>query len=85
MKTPPTYDELEDIINRLGITPYHLLRTNEDIFKDNYKDFPKDSTDWISIMILHPVLIQRPIVITGNNAIIVRDEESLIKLKDMKQ
>jgi arsenate reductase len=72
-----TKDELTDIINKLGIKPIELVRQKEDIWIKNYKG--KDLTDGkvIDIMLEHPNLIERPIVINGDKAVIARPAERI--------
>jgi arsenate reductase len=72
LKTPPTRKELEDIIQKLGIQPMDLIRKNEPIFKEKYKGKTLSDNAWIEAMMAHPKLIERPIFINGEKAIIGR-------------
>ena len=76
----PTEEELKNIISLLGISPQQLLRKNEAVFKENFKG--KDLTDdeWIAAMVAHPKLIERPIVIEGNKAVLGRPPENVKSL-----
>lgn len=71
----PSIEELREIVSLLGISPIQLVRKNEAIWKENYKG--KDLTDQeiIAAMVKHPKLIERPIVISGNKAVIGRPPE----------
>ena len=80
LKEPPTTQELEEIIRKLGVTPYELLRRNEKLFKENYKGKELSDKEWVEIMIDNPVLIERPIVIHGDRAIIGRPPENIFKI-----
>ena len=75
------YEELNDILNMLCFKPRDLLRKSEKEYKiynlDN-KDL-KDE-DIIKLMIDHPVLIERPIVIFGELAVLGRPPENILKL-----
>lgn len=71
----PTKAELKNIIHKLGIKPYKLIRKEETIFKENFKGKELKDEQWIDVMILHPKLIERPIVINGDKAIIGRPPE----------
>ena len=75
LETAPSVDELKHIITLLGITPIQLVRKNEAIWKENYKG--KDLTDAKIILAMteNPKLIERPIVINGNKAVIGRPTE----------
>lgn len=72
LKTPPTREELEEIIQKMGIQPLDLIRKNEAIFKENYKGKILSDNDWIEAMMAHPKLIERPIFVNGKKAIIGR-------------
>ena len=71
----PTFDELKDIINKLGISPIDLVRQKESIWIENYKGKVMTDDEVIAAMISHPILIERPIVINGNKAVIARPIE----------
>ena len=80
LKTPPTAAELEAIIARLGITPEQLVRKGEDIYKANYAGRKLTDAHWIEAMVSHPILIERPIVVSGNRAVIGRPPQNVNQL-----
>ncbi|WP_369047808.1 arsenate reductase (glutaredoxin) [Tenacibaculum sp. UWU-22] len=69
--------ELTEIIALLHIKPIELVRKNEQIWKDNFKGKNLSDTDIIKAMAENPKLIERPIVINGNKAVIGRPPESI--------
>lgn len=71
----PTFGELKQIIEKLGIKPIELVRRKEKIWIENFKDKPLTDDEIIQAMILNPILIERPIVINGNKAVIARPLE----------
>jgi arsenate reductase len=77
LNEPLTKEELTDIINKLNIKPIDLVRKKEDIWIQNYKG--KDLTDGkvIDIMLEYPNLIERPIVVNGNKAVIARPADRI--------
>ncbi|MEL7001603.1 MAG: arsenate reductase (glutaredoxin) [Bacteroidota bacterium] len=77
LKTPPTKEELESIIKKLAIKPEDLLRKGETIFKEKYKGKTMSDEEWILAMVENPILIERPIVIKGDKAIIGRPPENV--------
>jgi len=79
-KNPPTFNELKTIIGQLGITPQQLLRKGEAIFKEQFKGKTLSDDEWIQAMIDHPKLMERPIVIEGNKAVLGRPPENVQKL-----
>jgi arsenate reductase len=73
----PTENELKDLLKKLAIKPIELVRQKEKIWIDNYKN--QDMTDKaiIDAMIANPILIERPIIIKGNKAIIAREADKI--------
>ena len=74
---PPSFEELSDIIEKLNIKPIELVRQKEKIWIENFKDQKMNDEQIIEAMISNPILIERPIVIMGNKAIIGRDLEKV--------
>ena len=72
-----TKKELTDLIKLLNITPIELIRKGEAIWKDNYKGKKMTDTELIEAMVSNPKLIERPIVINNNKAVIGRPIESI--------
>ena len=76
----PTVKELKSIIKMLNIKPIDLVRRNEAIWKSNYKGKILSDEQVIEAMIANPKLIERPIVINGNKAVIGRPPESILEI-----
>jgi arsenate reductase len=72
--------QLEGIILKLQIEPIELVRKNEAIWKSDYKDKILSNKDLVEAMIANPKLIERPIVINGNKAMIGRPIENILKI-----
>ena len=77
---PFTKVELEDVIKKLNINPIELVRTKESIWIENYKGKTLSDEEIIEIMLKNPKLIERPIIVNGNKAIIARP---LDKIKEI--
>ncbi|SEB53355.1 arsenate reductase [Tenacibaculum sp. MAR_2009_124] len=73
----PTIKELSEIINLLNISPIELVRKNEKVWKENYKGKDLSDEEIIKAMVENPKLIERPIVINGDKAIIGRPPEAI--------
>ncbi|REG88021.1 arsenate reductase (glutaredoxin) [Winogradskyella sediminis] len=69
--------ELQDIIIKLGIKPIDLIRKNEAIWKSEYKGKSLTDNEIIAAMVNHPKLIERPIVINEDKAVIGRPPEAI--------
>ena len=80
LKQPPSKKELKSILSKLDITAEHLIRKTEAIFKEHYKGKELSEDEWIEAMILHPKLIERPIIIMGNKAVVGRPIDNVISL-----
>ena len=76
----PSAKELKDIINLLGIQPIQLVRKNEAIWKDQYKNKDLSDAEIIKAMTENPKLIERPIIINGNKAVIGRPPELILDI-----
>lgn len=70
-------DELVEIIRKLNIKPIELVRTKESVWKENYKDKEMKDDEIIEALLTHPKLIERPIVVFGDNAVIARPKEKI--------
>jgi arsenate reductase (glutaredoxin) len=80
LKTPPSEAELSAIVRKLGIKPLELVRRNEQVFKDEYAGKMLADKEWIKAMVANPILIQRPIVVRGEEAAIGRPPQDIERL-----
>lgn len=81
LKTPPSPESLALILQALEMKPAELLRTSEAEYKDlALKTFSGTEQELISIMVQHPKLIERPIVINGDRARIGRPPEAVLDI-----
>lgn len=77
MKSPITNGELRAILDKLGISAEDLLRKNEAEYKDNFKGKTLSNEEWIDAMIKFPKLIERPIVVHQDKAVVARPTEKI--------
>jgi arsenate reductase len=80
LKKPPTAAELKAIVAKLGIPAEQLVRKGEQIYKTEYAGKKLTDAQWIDAMVRHPILIERPIVIRGNKAVLGRPPENVLVL-----
>jgi arsenate reductase len=71
----PTVEELKVVIKKLGIKPIALIRQKEPIWISKYKGLELSDVQIIRAMVENPILIERPIVINGDKAVIARPFE----------
>jgi arsenate reductase len=80
LKTPPTEKQLKDLLKKLGIKAMELIRTKEELFQKKYKNKKHTEVEWVKILCKNPILIERPIAIEGNKAIIGRPAEKILTI-----
>ena len=67
----------KEIIDKLGIKPTDLLRKGEKDFKENFKGKSLTDEEWLEAMVQYPKLIERPIVVKGDKAVLGRPPENV--------
>lgn len=77
IENPLSVGDLKLLIKKLGIKPIELVRQKETIWIANYKGKSITDSDIIKALAKHPILIERPIVIKGDKAIIGREIDKL--------
>ncbi|MDF1672660.1 MAG: arsenate reductase (glutaredoxin) [Vicingaceae bacterium] len=76
----PSKEELKDILKKLNLNALDILRKGEADYKENFKGEDLSNDEWIEAMIKYPKLIERPIVVKGNKAILGRPPENVLEL-----
>ena len=78
LKTPPTRQVLSNLLKMLNFKPRQLMRTKESTYRENnLGDENLTNTQLIDAMVKHPILIERPIVVANNKAVIGRPSENV--------
>ncbi len=80
LENTPSKFELKEIIAMLGIKPIQLVRKGEKIWKEKYKGKELTDAEIINAMVENPKLIERPIVIKDNKAVLGRPPENIMDL-----
>lgn len=81
LKTPPTEDELREILTQLNLPVEYLIRKSEEVYKTEFKGKEFTEDEWIKILVENPRLIERPIVINEEGeAILGRPPVNVNKL-----
>ncbi len=70
LKNPINEDTLKKLLIMLNISPHELVRTQEALYKSNYKGKNFTDNEWVKIIVESPKLLKRPIVIKGNKAVL---------------
>lgn len=80
LKDVPTAEELKKLLAQLNISAEELIRKGEAVYKEQFKGKQFNEEEWIQIMREHPKLIERPIVVKGNKAVLGRPPENVKEL-----
>jgi arsenate reductase len=85
LEDPPTREEIEQVLARLGMEPWHLVRMNEPVAKEiALREVPKDAAhrdQWLDALAAHPRLIQRPVITADDGTTVVgRDPDALSRV-----
>lgn len=80
LETVPSEVALTEIINLLDITPIQLVRKTEKIWKEEFKGKELSDAEIIKAMVDNPKLIERPIIINNNKAVIGRPVENILSI-----
>jgi len=79
IKEPLSKEQLQDILDKLNMKPSQLIRKKEALYKElNLKDASED--ELLDAMVENPRLIERPIVINGNKAVVARPDSEIEKV-----
>ncbi|WP_433863821.1 arsenate reductase (glutaredoxin) [Sphingobacterium thalpophilum] len=76
----PSKAELKEILAMLGMKPLELIRKNESLFRERFQHLQLTDDEWIEVMVNNPALIERPIVIKDDKAVIGRPLEKVVEL-----
>ncbi len=71
--------EIADLLKQLGMSAYSLARKSEPLFQEQYANKSLSEKQWIQVLADNPVLIERPIVTNGEEAIIARPPETVLE------
>ena len=72
-----TETELGEIIAKTGKNPFYFVRTQEKEFINNYKGYTLADEEWIKVLAENPKLLQRPIVVNGDKAVLANPPENV--------
>lgn len=80
LEKPLSVDEIKDLLQKLNLKVNDIIRTNEALWKENFAGESFSEGDLIEILAENPKLLQRPIIIKDNQAVIGRPTENIEKL-----
>ena len=77
---PLSVEELKQLLERAGLTPHDVLRTKEPAYREFVAGKNLDNEELLAVMAAHLELLQRPIVVREDKAVLARPVENLAKL-----
>ena len=80
LENPPTKTELEAALKKLQISPAKLVRRGEAVFKTLTLSEKSSDQEWLSAMVNNPILIERPVIMNDDRAVIGRPPENVREL-----
>ena len=80
LKTPLAEAEISDLLIKLDMKASELVRKGEAVFKNQFSNKNYSEAEWLSILAENPILIERPIVVMGDKAVIGRPPEKILQL-----
>lgn len=80
IKNPLSEKQIKDLLKKLNMKAEELVRKNEELYKTNYKGKTISESEWIKILSENPVLIERPIVVCGDKAVVARPPEKVLEI-----
>ena len=80
LDTPPSKVELSSLLHKLGMKPLELIRKGEAIFKQHFAGRTLSDDEWLDALVAYPVLMERPVVVRGNKAVVARPAEKALEI-----
>ncbi len=80
LKNGISEDELKDVLIKMNVSPTEIIRTQEEVYKKQFKGKNFTDEEWIKILIENPKLIKRPLVVKGYKAVWADPPENMEKL-----
>lgn len=81
LETPPDARALDQLLTKLALEPSEVMRQGDDLFKDlGLKGKPLSREEGVALLAKHPALLERPIVVKGDKAVVARPPERVREL-----
>ena len=80
LKTPPTRAELKELLRKLRMRAEDVVRKGEEPYRTLYAQRTLNDEQWLDALVAHPVLLERPIVVKGESAVVGRPPENVLQL-----
>ena len=80
LDTPLSKKELSSLLLKLGMKPLELIRKGEEVFKQHYAERTLSNEEWLVALVAYPVLMERPVVVRGNKAVVARPAVKVLEI-----
>lgn len=80
IKEVPTAAKLKELLQKLRMKPEQIVRKGESVYKEQFAGKSYSDDEWIDILVANPILIERPIVVNGDKAVIGRPPENVLTI-----
>lgn len=80
IKTPLNQTEIKALLKKLGLKAEEFVRKKEPLFQQKFATKKFTEAQWIKLMVENPILIERPIIVKGNKALIGRPPERVLEM-----
>ena len=80
LSTPPTAEDLRELLRKLGLGAVDLLRRGEPVYREIYGVRDLGEGEAFEALLTHPILLERPIVVSGDRAVVARPPERVKEL-----
>jgi arsenate reductase len=80
LDTPLSKEALSSLLRKLGMKPLELIRKGEEVFKQHYAARTLSDEECLDALVAYPVLMERPVVVRGNKAIVARPAEKVLEI-----
>ena len=80
LDTRPSKKELSNLLHKLGMKPLELIRKGEEVFKQHFVGRTLSNEEWLDALVAYPVLMERPVVVRGNKAVVARPAVKVLEI-----
>ena len=80
LDTPPGREVLSSLLHKLGMKPMELIRKGEEAFKQRFAGRTLSDDEWLDALVAYPVLMERPVVVRGNKAVVARPAVKVLEI-----
>ena len=80
LKTPPSIGEIRRVLDLMGVSPHALVRSGETAYRDEGLSKETSDNTLVEAMFHNPILIERPVVITDDTAVLGRPPEKVLSI-----